>query len=419
MSHLDKARWKVVGPLLDQLLDTDIAGRAARLAEVRRDDRRLAVELEALLAHQTAANRAAFLDSSVMPGDAGAEGATLGRYTLDALIGRGGMASVWLAHRSDGFYDGQVAIKLLDPVLLQRSGAERFRREASLLARLSHPNIVRLMDAGVATNGQPYLVLEHVAGVPIDRWCDDHSLSTAARLRLFVDVLAAVAHAHDRRVLHRDLKPANILVTEDGQVKLLDFGIARLLGPSDSAAAGDEGAASEAFTPRFAAPEQVQRGLLSTATDVYSLGVLLYVLVSGEHPTAVPNATATATATEWLQAIIDMTPRPLSTLEKRPVPPAMRDGLDALLAKALKKNPAERYATPAAMAADLRGCLDLAQADAPRDQPREASGAAAVVPRRTAVVIAMRTALLALALVAGGSVHTASPPAEPPICLAP
>ncbi len=174
-----------------------------------------------------------------------------------------------------------------------RGGAERFRREGSFLARLSQPHSARLIDAGVVNGGQPYLVLEYVEGEQIDRWCDAKILSIEARVRLFFDVLAAVAHAHHHLILHRDLKPSNILVTRDGDVKLLDFGIAKLLGdeatPAGAAALTEK--AGRVFTPQHAAPEPVQGQDVTTAADVYSLGVLLYILLSGEHPTALKKIT--------------------------------------------------------------------------------------------------------------------------------
>ena len=162
-------------------------------------------------------------------------GQTIGAYTLREPIGQGGMGSVWRAERSDGRYQASVAVKFLNLALLGRGGVERFSREGNMLARLSHPNIARLLDAGVAAAGgsQPYLVLEYIDGVPIDVWCDQRSLGIEARLRLFLEVLAAVAHAHSNLILHRDLKPSNILITREWSGKLLDFGIGKLLEDQD------------------------------------------------------------------------------------------------------------------------------------------------------------------------------------------
>ena len=256
MTGIPWTRWQILSPLLDELLELDPSRRTDRLTEIRRDDGRLADELEALLAEEGAVDREAFLEGSALSGEAALAGRIVGSYTLDTLLGQGGMGSVWLAHRSDGRFAGRVAVKFLNLALVARSGAERFRREGSILAKLAHPNIARLLDAGVAEGGQPYLVLELVEGQPIDRYCDAHDLGIKARIRLFLEVLAAVESAHRNLILHRDLKPSNILVTNDGQVKLLDFGIAKLLGEPVEATAVTQ-LAGRAFTPEYAAPEQV------------------------------------------------------------------------------------------------------------------------------------------------------------------
>ena len=196
------------------------------------------------------------------------------------------MGSVWLARRSDGRFEGLVAVKLLNVSLIGRAGEERFRREGSILARLTHPNIARLTDAGVSTSGQPYIVLEYVDGERIDQYCDARRLGVEQRLRLFLDVCAAVARAHANLVVHRDIKPSNVLVAKDGQVKLLDFGIAKLIeeetGSGEASALTREG--GRALTPEFAAPEQLTGGAVTTATDVHALGTLLYLLLAGQHP---------------------------------------------------------------------------------------------------------------------------------------
>ncbi|HEY2976656.1 MAG TPA: serine/threonine-protein kinase, partial [Burkholderiaceae bacterium] len=271
--HIDVARLRVISPLLDQLLDTTPAERQARLNEIRSSDDLLASELERLLASHQAANRQSFMAGSVLPASqVDLEGQPVGSYTLEAVIGQGGMGSVWRARRSDGRYEGKVAVKFLNLALIAGKGAARFRREGEILARLSHAHIARLLDAGVAQGDYPYLILEYVEGEPIDSWCDARTLSVQARVRLFLNVLGAVAHAHQNLILHRDLKPPNILVTAEGQVKLLDFGIAKLL---DEAGAGGDATeltltAAQAFTPDYAAPEQVQGQALTTATDVYA-----------------------------------------------------------------------------------------------------------------------------------------------------
>jgi eukaryotic-like serine/threonine-protein kinase len=224
-----------------------------------------------------------------------------------------------------------------------------------VLARLSHPNIAHLIDAGVSDGGQPFIVLEHVQGEPIDRHCDARALDTEARVRLVLQVMAAVGHAHSRLVLHRDLKPGNILVTREGQIKLLDFGIAKLLDDTGGAAQPTAltQLAGRAFTPEFAAPEQVQGDEVTTATDVYALGVLLYLLLSGAHPTA----KATDTPVDRLRSVVETEPQRLSAVASARITSTLRGDLDNIAAKALKKSPVERYASAAAFADDLRRYL--------------------------------------------------------------
>jgi serine/threonine-protein kinase len=365
--RFDKARWEMLSPLLDELLALDAGARASRLAELRQDRGTVADDLEELLAQFTAIEREGFLEGGLMRpvSELSLQGQTIGSYTLDRLLGEGGMGAVWLAHRSDGLYEARVAIKLLNPALLGPGGLERFRREGRALGRLTHPNIARLIDAGATGTGQPYLVLEYVEGATISAWCDTRALDTGARVRLFLAALEAVTHAHAKLILHRDLKPSNILVTQDGQVKLVDFGIAKLLDDG-SEAAGRPGltqVAGQAFTPDFAAPEQVQGGEVNVATDVYALGVLLYVLLTGRHPTS----GADTSPLDRLRAIVDTDPaRPSETAGSRnedgpkglPRARALRGDLDNIVLKALKKSPAERYQTAEAFAEDLRRYLN-------------------------------------------------------------
>ena len=352
--------------LLDQALELEPAEREAWLASLRRQDPRHAGELEALLVAEASLDAGGFLAAeSLEPApDPGLAGRRVGAYTLERPLGRGGMGTVWLARRSDGRYQATVAVKLLNLALVDPVGSERFRREGTVLARLSHPNIARLLDAGVFDAGQPYLVLEHVEGTRVDRYCDEHGLTPEERLRLFLDILAAVAHAHANLIVHRDLKPSNILVTPDGAVKLLDFGIAKLLEDGDAAAATtltDLG--GRALTPEYAAPEQVTGGTVTTATDVYALGVLLYLLLSGRHPTGEGRRTAA----EHFRGIVDTEPMRLSAAlsERAPVGSGSLErlrrtyagDLDNIVAKALRKRPEERYPSVAALADDLRRFL--------------------------------------------------------------
>ena len=270
--------------------------RATWLAAICARDAAFGADLESLLAEHEELQESEFLERALPLGQRSddmpsLEGQVVGAYRLNSLIGQGGMGSVWLAERCDGRFEGRVAVKLLNIALVGRAGEERFRREGNFLAKVTHPHIARLIDAGVSAVGQPYLVLEHVNGQPIDRYCDEQMMGIEARIRLFLDVLEAVAHAHANLIVHRDIKPANVLVSVDGEVKLLDFGIAKLItgdaqwGGSPVVEAGAltrEGGAP--LTPEYAAPEQLAQGQVTTATDVYALGVLLYVLLSGQHP---------------------------------------------------------------------------------------------------------------------------------------
>jgi eukaryotic-like serine/threonine-protein kinase len=256
MSGIDRQRWAQLSPLLDELLELPAAVRPARLQALRALDAGLADELQALLQRQDALDAQGFMAGTALPPPPGLAGQTLGAYTLERELGRGGMGQVWLARRTDGRYEGQVAIKLLQTGLLGHGDVARFEREGRILARLDQPHIARLLDAGVADDGrQPFLVLEYVDGLPIDRHVQQHGLPLADCLRLVIDAADAVAHAHARLILHRDLKPSNMLVRADGQLKLLDFGIAKLLDEQAGAAAADlTQQAGALFTPTTRRP---------------------------------------------------------------------------------------------------------------------------------------------------------------------
>jgi len=288
--------------------------RASWLASLRERDPALADHLQALLEEHRALARDGFLDHPPvpLPQEPGLAGRRIGAYTLVSSIGQGGMGSVWLAERSDGRFERRAAVKFVSLAVAGRGGEERFRREGKILGRLAHPHIAELLDAGVSPQGQPYLLLEHVEGEHIDQYCDQRRLEVEARVRLFLDVLAAVTHAHANLIVHRDLKPSNVLVRNDGQVKLLDFGIAKLL--EDEATGGAATLLTQqaggALTPAYAAPEQVSGGAVTTATDVYALGVLLYVLLTGQHPA---GASMRSTA-DLVKAIVDTEPARMSSV---------------------------------------------------------------------------------------------------------
>lgn len=352
--------------MLDELLGLDPQDRERRLGEIAVQDIDTALELKSLLAEHAAADQASFLSSPLPHPQHVFSGQVLDRYTLDHLIGEGGMGSVWLAHRSDGRYEGEVAVKFLSLPAMSSTGRQRFEREGHVLARLKHPNIAHLLDAGVSSAGQPYLVLEYVSGKPLDVYCAQHGLNVRERIELFLQVLAAVSHAHGKLILHRDLKPSNILVNDEGQVKLLDFGIAKLLEDEGGAAGMTDitRLAGRAFTLDYAAPEQVQGGEVTTATDVYSLGVILYVLLTDQHPTA----SEASTPAERLRAVVETEPSRPSTIvlktkgdgAEAPEQRArlLRGDLDNIVGKALKKEPDERYPTADALAQDLRRFLN-------------------------------------------------------------
>ena len=355
MSTLSADRWRALSPYLDQALDLTAEEREPWLDTLRQTDPALAAELQSLLVERDALNESGFLEGPavVMDPSASLAGLRIGAYTLVSPIGRGGMGTVWLAERSDGLFTRKAAVKLLNAALMGRGGEERFKQEGSLLARLTHAHIAHLLDAGVTTTGQPYLVLELVDGQHIDRYCASRGLSVDARLQLFLDVLDAVAHAHANLIVHRDLKPSNVLVREDGVVKLLDFGIAKLLDHEhDAPAVALTVDGGRALTPEYAAPEQLTGGPITTATDVHALGVLLYVLLGGPNPAAGTSGSAA----ELIKVIVETDAPRLSDVA--PDGKALRGDLDNIVAKALKKRPEERYASVTAFADDLRRYLN-------------------------------------------------------------
>jgi len=276
----------------------------------------------------------------------------VGPYEIDRLIGRGGMGAVYLAHRADGQFEQNVAIKLIDLPLATDLFRERFRQERQILAGLHHPYIAKLLDGGVTEGGDLYLAMEYVDGVPIHRYCQERKLATAQRLELFIGVCQAVQFAHQNLVVHRDLKPDNIFVAQDGTPRLLDFGTAKLMSPSLGDAGSDltrHGFMS--FTPQYASPEQVLGNPITTASDTYSLGVLLYLLLTG----ALPYELKEMTTAEMVRVICEEPPRkpgPEESTGKKLDP-----DLAAILSKALRKEPRERYMTAAELAADVEAWL--------------------------------------------------------------
>ncbi|MEO1633392.1 MAG: serine/threonine-protein kinase, partial [Bacteroidota bacterium] len=328
-------------------------------------DASLRTEVEALLAADAeAVVYFADLGEALADGALGADpalGSKVGRWRLAERVGRGGMGTVYRAERADGVVEQTAALKLLDT--MRPDVVARFAQERQILARLDHPSIARLLDGGATPEGRPYLVMEFVEGVPITDYAAQQRLSVDARLALFGDVCAAVQHAHQSLVVHRDLKPSNVLVTPEGRVKLLDFGIARLLEPGDD----DTLTRTEQrlLTPEYAAPEQVRGEAITTATDVYALGVLLYELLAGTRPFDLPQKVLHEVArviveeeperpsTAVTRADVLTLAGPAQTLRRR-----LAGDLDQICLKALRKAPARRYATPDALARDVQRHLD-------------------------------------------------------------
>jgi tetratricopeptide (TPR) repeat protein len=284
-------------------------------------------------------------------------GRRLGAYEILALIGSGGMGEVYRARRVDAEYEKEVAIKLVPSGPMQRFGLKRLRAERQILARLDHPHIAQLIEGGVTEDGLPYLIMELVEGEPIDRYCERHELPVRERLRLFRDLCSAVSHAHQHLVIHRDLKPHNILVTADGKVKLLDFGIAKPLQPDSTRVAAATVFGEIPLTLAFASPEQVLGRPLTTVSDVYSLGVLLYLLLAGR----MPYRSEFQSTHEAMREICETEPlRPsagVATSKCTPLQRIDRD-LDAITLRALRKGPDERYRSVEELSQDISRYLE-------------------------------------------------------------
>jgi DNA-binding response OmpR family regulator len=386
VKDLSAEGWDGVSKLLDEALDLAPAARAAWLERQGAAGPRQAELLRKLL-DANASGEASDPLAALLPAQmvtpsrrsAGglAAGARVGPYRLLRELGAGGMADVWLAERTDGAFAREVALKLPRTSLLRPDLATRFERECDILARLEHPHIARLHDAGVSPEGLSYLAMEFVDGQPIDRYCEQWRLDVAARLELFAQALAAVQYAHAQLVIHRDLKPSNILVAADGRVRLLDFGIAKLLFAHDGVAFETEltREVGRRMTPDYASPEQIRGEPLGVASDVYSLGVVLYELLTGQRPYRLKLASAA----QLEDAIVSMEPSPPSSVvcaaaERGGDPGVQRASreltpdLDAIALTALAKTPARRYPSAAAFAADIERHL--------QGRPRVAAAAA-------------------------------------------
>jgi len=417
MAAVTPEQWNKLSPYLDEALALTDPERSIWLSSLRSTDPAIADQLEMLLDAHCELKEDGFLErfSVECPGPATIAGQTLGVYRVISQIGQGGMSTVWLAERNDGRFERQVAIKFLNIALIGTGAEERFKREGKILGHLVHPYIAELLDAGVSRAGQPYLVLDYVEGDHIDRHCDERGLDVQTRIRLFLDVLEAVALAHANLIVHRDLKPSNVLVRNDGRVKLLDFGISKLLQGDNSpeGLAGFTHSNAQAMTLLYAAPEQLKADPVTTATDIYALGVLLYVLLTGHHPTSIGQHSAA----DLIKALVDTEPlRPseavasarasseliVSNAAHRSTTPEklrrlLTGDLDTILAKALKKEARERYASVTAFAEDLRRYLRNDPIRARSDTFRYRAGK---FVRRNRTVVAL-TALAIIVAVSG------------------
>ncbi|PYV51975.1 MAG: hypothetical protein DMG98_25105, partial [Acidobacteria bacterium] len=388
---LTPERWQKIKELFSLALEREPSQRVTFLYEACGGDEALRAEVESLLASaesEEATTREVFKAVSSQPAASVGEaedpmiGRRVGDYRIERRIGYGGMAAVYLASRDDEQFELRVAIKLLRPDLDRAELLRRFLNERQTLAALDHPNIVKLLDGGSTEEGLPFLVMDYVDGLPIDEYCDAHTLSIQERLRLFCTVCEAVAYAHQHHVIHRDLKPSNALVTAKGTAKLLDFWIAKVLDPAESSQAAVTRTLNRRLTPAYASPEQVRGEPVTSATDVYSLGVVLYSLITGHRPYKLKQNTPAAME----RAICEQEPESPSTAVDRVETETLADGttvaitaqtvsrtregqpdklrrslrgdLDNIVLKALQKEPRRRFATVAELAEDIHRYLE-------------------------------------------------------------
>ena len=391
--------WAAVQQLFDELINLDSAAQEARLSK-HYVSAATAENVRSLLA---ASATDGVLDQTVdlgLPESAPDgysslnPGEVVGSFTIDRLIGRGGMGEVYSAHRNAGTFDQRVALKLLRPEAAARS--DLFDWETRILAGLEHPGIARLIDGGIASDGRPYMAMEYVEGAPIDEWCQNNNVDLRGRLRLVEAVCDAVGYAHAHLVIHCDLKPANILVDESGRVRLLDFGVARLLDETMTT-----GAPTRALvTPEFAAPEQLDAEASTIATDIYALGAVMYQLLAGQGPWA-----SSTSSLSWIMRRImnddpDL-PSKIAQRHKGSIPASRLIGdLDAIVMKAMRRSPSERYRSAAEMGDDIGRHLRLEPVAARAGSARYMLGR--FVRRYRWAVGASIAAVLALMIGAGG-----------------
>lgn len=408
----DARSWAELDRLLDTALSLPPAERLAWLDTLPPEHAALEPRLRSLLMRSAQIETSDFLgalprisvsdkESAALKPPTGSAGDTIGPYRLIRELGSGGMGAVWLAERTDGILNRPVALKLPHLSLRHASLAERMAREREILATLAHPHIARLYDAGVSAHGQPYLALEYVEGVAVDEYCAQHGLGLRERLHLFLQIAGAVAYAHGKLVVHRDLKPANVLVTSAGDVRLLDFGVAKLLEDGRTHETVLTQFAGPAFTPDYASPEQIRGEPLGTASDIYSLGVMLFRLVTSERPYRLDRESRGALE----EAVLNAEPARPSAVVARARRREVRGDLDTIILKCLKKDPDERYATVNALAEDLERYLSkrpvLAQDDSQWYRLRK------FVARNRLAVAAATSVLLAIVVGSGVAIWQA------------
>ena len=373
VKDLDPAAFARLSALLDdalaippEALDTWLESLDTRDPQSGANVRALLASLKAAQAEQLCEGDALVDFAKVIGPEETLAGRQIGPYRVLSVIGQGGRGTVWLAERADGLFERKVALKLVHLALVGSAAAERFARERAILASLDHPRIARLLDAGITAEGQPYLALEYVQGVPITTYCDQLRLDLRARIALFVQVLDAVQYAHRHLVIHRDLKPSNILVTAESNVRLLDFGIAKLVtGAGEARETELTQLGGRAFTPEYASPEQVTGASITTASDVYALGVVLYELLCGKRPYALKResrgaleeAIVAAETHEPSHAAISDIDASARAASPKALRQALAGDLDTIALKARKKVPEERYTSAHEMLQDLERYL--------------------------------------------------------------
>ncbi len=356
--NLNNDEWRRISRILDEALAVSGPERAALIGRACGSDDELRARVTRMLAAATsdafetpAAEFAADLIDDSVHGEApDMEGRRIGAYRIERVLGVGGMGVVYLARRDDGHFEQSVALKLVraannDPIAMQR-----FADERQILADLDHPNLARLLDGGVTGDGSPYIAMEYVDGVPITEYCDAHDFGVDERLAIFEKVCNVVDHAHRNLIIHRDLKPTNIFVTKDGTVKLLDFGIAKLLDPARTFDKALTAADSSPLTPEYSSPEQLRAQPVTIASDIYSLGVLLYTLLARRQPYSLVGLSAA----ERERVVCDNVPvTPSDAVSHAPLRKRLRGDLDSIVMMALRKEPERRYATARELAADI------------------------------------------------------------------